>query len=356
MGSINRDLFKTMFTNLTDCNPNPISFLEAAMRVELYIWRLLEMLKFTKKIAISISLLALSSCHLYASSNNINNNYDDAVVERSTSVTRADQPNSGGTTMDKAIVSAVPQNPELYKFDALVFLKILPHLSKKINPATLRLVCRQWRGLLDAGKNPAVQNIFNQQGPLMQICMNNWWAERFKNGVLRHTSPYNKEGINLSFSSLGSVFSGTFELSACGDRSQYVVITTDVERFFQIRGANEGKVVILVAPRSVIEQQLSAAAQPFVSIMDGWDVAKAPVGIFWRFGDDDDLTSFDHLTKLSLAVISSQNLSKNWEKSYAFQKWREPSLWRPVSWICDEKAGDLVRSFSCFFSEPNSSA
>jgi hypothetical protein len=103
-------------------------------------------------------------------------------------------------------------------------------------------------------------------------------------------------------------------LSTCGDTGNYLVITTDVERFFKVGGDNQNRTVILIALRQSIEQEINAAAKPFASIMPGWDAAKAPVGIFWRRGNAPETSWFDYLTTSSLSSISSENLFENWKK------------------------------------------
>ena len=122
----------------------------------------------------------------------------------------------------------------------------------------------------------------------------------------------NGEEISLRFLGLEDVFKGTFDLATCGNTANDLVITTDVERFFKVREENEDKVVILIALRQLVEQKINFSAEPFEPIMEEWDVSKAPVGIFWRWGNQSDSSFFDYLTAPSLFVLSSKDLYENW--------------------------------------------
>ena len=50
-------------------------------------------------------------------------------------------------------------------------------------------------------------------------------------------------------------------------------------------------------------------------IMNKWDNSLAPVGIFWRLSDDNNLTLFDYLVTQDLPSISAHNLFGNWQKA-----------------------------------------
>lgn len=155
---------------------------------------------------------------------------------------------------------------------------------------------------------------YSDMNPFMQRCMNTYWESRFYNGVLRYTPTDGSAGVTLKFADLNE--EGTFDLSACGNTGQYLVITTSMDRFFQIQGENIHKTVILVTPRSFVEQGINTSpSHPFAAHMAGWDVDKAPVGMFWRWANFTNLTWVDYLTNADMFKISSVNLYGNWEAS-----------------------------------------
>jgi hypothetical protein len=53
--------------------------------------------------------------------------------------------------------------------------------------------------------------------------------------------------------------------------------------------------------------------------MKSWNAEQAPAGIFWRWGDEHNLTWFDYLVTSSLKGISGENLFENWKKRAARQ-------------------------------------
>ena len=165
----------------------------------------------------------------------------------------------------------------------------------------------------------------------------------FKNGVLRYTDPVTQEVKDVPFSALTNPYKGTFSLTKFGDRSEYLVITTDVQRFFKVGGRNEKKAVVLVSLRQVIEEQLGKSAAPFAPVMAGWDIAKARMGIFWRSGNNVNLSEYDYLTSASLASISSENLHKNWARAEDLQHSNLISL-KSISGVACQKVFHV-----CFF-------
>lgn len=191
---------------------------------------------------------------------------------------------------------------------------ILAEASKDTKPVYLASVCKSWHCLMREKKGTLMYQddlTFAALNPLMKECMNIWWTERFKNGILRYTPPGGKE-LSLRFSDLENVCKGTFDLANCGNTANNLVITTDVERFFKIGEENLNKAVILIALRQLVEQEINSSAKHFKPLMDSWDVSKAPVGIFWRWGGEHSLSFFDYITASSLSVLSSKNLFENW--------------------------------------------
>ncbi len=137
---------------------------------------------------------------------------------------------------------------------------------------------------------------------------------QFYNGVLEYRKdPSDPEPtLTLPFAALMNLFSDrTFDLSKCGDASKYLRITTSVKEFFKVKEENSNKVVILACPYNVIKKNHAAK---FEVSMQKWEQKDAPVGLFWRWGDFEDLSWYDYLTCLSLEAMAVENLEENWYK------------------------------------------
>jgi hypothetical protein len=46
--------------------------------------------------------------------------------------------------------------------------------------------------------------------------------------------------------------------------------------------------------------------------MDNWDQVKAPVGLFFTWGGQDDLSTYDYLTMHSMELWGRDNLYEKW--------------------------------------------
>ena len=183
---------------------------------------------------------------------------------------------------------------------------------------------------------------YSTLNPFMKDRMKIWWKEIFNNGVLRYTDPKDGKEITLKFSDLP--LKGTFDLSACGKTADNLVITTSVDRFFKVRAENENRVVILITPRHVVEEEINSSAKPLSPVLEDWDAGRAQVAIFYKWGNDENTSWYDYLTSVHLSELSSKNL---------FEYWRS-SLGCDVSFAdgCDvEECG--ANSISCLFVNQN---
>jgi hypothetical protein len=96
-----------------------------------------------------------------------------------------------------------------------------------------------------------------------------------------------------------------------GDASKFLLITTDLEEFFSIN-QNSKKLVMLIAPRFLIEEKIESTSKHFQPIMDNWKEDEAPIGIFWRMECWANLGWYDYLTSKNVAEISKNNIYINW--------------------------------------------
>lgn len=139
--------------------------------------------------------------------------------------------------------------------------------------------------------------------------------QRFLNGVLiyRPDGKSDNGRINLRISDLVNPLEGTFDLSQCGDTGNYLSISTGYRKVK--RPENASKVEIWFAPRFLIERELGTTAGHFKPIIDNWKQDVAPVGMFWTWGDWDDLGWYDYLTTENMENLSKIDLYENWKKS-----------------------------------------
>ncbi len=106
---------------------------------------------------------------------------------------------------------------------------------------------------------------------------------------------------------------GSIDLSnpIFGDSSEYLRITTDPEKFFNI-DENGKRLIILIAPRFLIEEKIGSSAKTFEPIMAKWNEADAPIGIFYRMEYWKNVSWYYYLTTKNIISISKNNLYENW--------------------------------------------
>ncbi len=118
-------------------------------------------------------------------------------------------------------------------------------------------------------------------------------------GVFNQLSGNNKSGNTIKFTDLKD---------SCGyPIDRYLQIATGYKK--AKNSANSNKVEVWFAPRFLIERELGTSAKHFAGIMDSWQAATAPVGIFWTWGGDDVTTnSYDYLTTQGMNGLCVRDL------------------------------------------------
>jgi V8-like Glu-specific endopeptidase len=136
--------------------------------------------------------------------------------------------------------------------------------------------------------------------------------ERFLKGILVYRpDPKSDVGkIELQIADLANPLEGTFDLSRCGDAGKYLSIATGYRKG-KIK-ANASKVEIWIAPRFLIEKNLSGNAKHFTDIMGKWDATKAPLGAFYTWGGWDDLRWYDSATTQDFDTFSKEDFYGKW--------------------------------------------
>lgn len=136
--------------------------------------------------------------------------------------------------------------------------------------------------------------------------------QRFVNGKLIYRPNKNSDAgkIELRLAEIMNpgTLEGTFDLRGCGDTGKYLSISTGYKK--GKIAANQGKVEIWFTPRFMVER---AAPPQYRTIMDEWrNNSAATIGIFWTWGNDDNLESYDYLTTQTPENISDNNLYEKW--------------------------------------------
>ncbi|RZI45831.1 hypothetical protein [Candidatus Finniella inopinata] len=118
--------------------------------------------------------------------------------------------------------------------------------------------------------------------------------------------------IVLPIKELRNPLEGTFDLSGYDDTGQYLSIATGYPK--EKNPENADKIEIWIAPRFLIEKELTTTAGHFKGIMSNWP-STVPVGIFWRWGGWNNLEWMDYLTTNSLEKIGDNNLYRKYQFS-----------------------------------------
>lgn len=194
---------------------------------------------------------------------------------------------------------------------------LFKEVCKVKNARCLTPVCKQWFIFLrESNVLPQEKLGYATMNPFMKDCMELYWRNLFDNGILYCTPSNGGSQISLPFSNLHKT-AGTFNLSAFGDVSPWLIITTNMDRFYLVGGENKGKAVMLIKPRYVIEQESKKPSNtyPLDVLLAQGNADQNPIIIVWRWGGSDDLTCIDHLTTATILEISSRSLCENWRLS-----------------------------------------
>lgn len=107
-------------------------------------------------------------------------------------------------------------------------------------------------------------------------------------------------------------FDGCLNLSNLPLKTEKIILTTDPSVFFS---PNDNKIVILITTHALIKERIETEGKYFQSKLETWNPKKAPIGVFWRCGENKEENSFDSLTCLPPMGISSQTLFQLWKSS-----------------------------------------
>lgn len=179
----------------------------------------------------------------------------------------------------------------------------------------LRLVCRGWQNIIDNEIDPKKSdNTWKQKkqeffinAVISAYDTKGYGADckAFLNGKLKYT-PDKGDPIFLPIANLKTPFSGEFDLSKCGKAGEYLSINTGYRK--RRIPENVIKYEIWFTPWFIIEKNSECRVPHLNLIFPSWDPQIAPIGIFWNWGNYDDLNSYMSLTNCDFKAISADNL------------------------------------------------
>lgn len=131
---------------------------------------------------------------------------------------------------------------------------------------------------------------------------------RFIKGKLiyRPNSSIDVGRIELPFAALANPLEGAFDLSQCGDAGQYLSISTGYRR--QEKSTNTNKIKVWIAPKFMMEKELSNTTQLLRPTLPEWTVPRSLLGMFFTWGAL-ELTNNNYLIILDMANLSSTSVS-----------------------------------------------
>ena len=139
--------------------------------------------------------------------------------------------------------------------------------------------------------------------------------KRFVMGKLIYKPDPNSDigKIELPIKDLKNPLSGTFDLINCGESSENLSISTGYRKNKKVENAD--RVEVWFTPRFLIEKKINSETMHFQQIMDEWVPEDAPVGIFWNWGNWENVNLYDYLVDNTEEQLSSNNLYRKWGKA-----------------------------------------
>jgi hypothetical protein len=198
---------------------------------------------------------------------------------------------------------------------------IFEYAARDTKPGDLRLVCKDWQKTMDGREIVTTKQgtKYADIGPVWKKCVHAWYGftghedalNQFLNGKLVcKPNKDNDEGrIEFKISDLRNPFAGQFDLSKCGNAGKYIAIMTGFRK--EKIKENKDKVEVWLAPRALIEKFRGSTAKHFEKVLTAWDGKTAPLGLFYTWGNWENLSWCEYLTEKTINEISSKNLYEN---------------------------------------------
>ena len=172
------------------------------------------------------------------------------------------------------------------------------------DPRVVERVCKEWYNAMRYIKSAPLVDLAGipyttkLNDIFMEDCM-----RRYREGLVFRATLFYKRGQEdeerkIRFSDFKD---GTADLSECGDEASKQVYTTSRERFFEVGGANENKLVTFIGSRHLVEDLLPTRSHAAVHIV-----------FLWRWGSSSDTSKVDCLATSNIEEVSSKNVFENW--------------------------------------------
>ena len=234
------------------------------------------MFSITKKLALAASIMALYSGQFVAFASNNNNDVDGAEssLKRLTIAPAPTQTTLGGVVKPNKIQ-----------------ILTLAASDENTAPGNLRLVCWEWRNIIDGLINKEDKNRkFVDQHPIWQKLIrvaygglghDADWNTILNGELVYKPNPDSDEGIiRLKISDLYNPFAESFDLSGCGDVGQHLSISMGLRK--GKKDSNKNKSEIWLIPRSLAMQKLEGNASYLKGTMGQWR-AEIPVAVIFNW-------------------------------------------------------------------------
>jgi hypothetical protein len=238
---------------------------------------IIRMNRFTNKLAIAAAL-TIYFTQFVAFASDINNDFDGAESPlKKLSIVQA----PATTTLGNVV-----------KQNKIQFLTLAASYENT-DPRNLRLVCREWRNIIDGLINKKDKNRkYSDQHPIWQKIIRISYVglghdaiwKTILNGELLYKpnghpksdsdsdepNPDSDVGmVRLKISDLANPFAGTFDLSQCGEASKHLSISMGLRK--GKNDENQNKTEIWLIPRLLAIKNLEGNASYLKEIMDSWD-------------------------------------------------------------------------------------
>jgi hypothetical protein len=132
--------------------------------------------------------------------------------------------------------------------------------------------------------------------------------QRFMDGRLIYKPSGDSEAIEFSFRDYlldDENFEGEFPLNQCEDAGNYLSISLGYKKEKIV--SHENKMEIFIVPKYVVEADVSTTATQYQNLMSLWP-ADAPFGIFFTWGDWENLFWYNYVVSVGYDEIENYNL------------------------------------------------
>jgi|GEM_PF-2620486 len=186
--------------------------------------------------------------------------------------------------------SKEPKIVTMWAYGRDIKTRLLIEVSKKTRPSILRLVCKDFRDIIDTGTPDNIGLRYSTIGPVWKQCIHACYGvldheatwQTILNGELVYKlNPDSDDGMKrLKISDLPNPFAGSFDLSGCGDADKYLSISMGLRK--GKKDSSEDKSEIWLIPRFLAMQKLEGNASYLKGTMGQWS-AEIPMAVIFNW-------------------------------------------------------------------------